>query len=160
MFCPNCGKADQSPETYCRQCGNYLYDYDKPVKRRQTPEDHIKANAALNLMTAISSVTLSILLFSIFLGRPDTHPVIYVTAGFLLAITAWQIQTFWRTMLLRQHFKKQKNRAADQPENPAAASSIESPPTRAQLNEADFENFAPASVVERTTKKLKVKSEK
>ena len=44
MFCPKCGKSEQSPETYCRQCGNYLQDYTKPAKRENTPEQHLKAN--------------------------------------------------------------------------------------------------------------------
>src|SRR5215216_6633405 len=100
MFCPKCGKADQLPETYCRQCGNYLPNFDKSAKKPTTPEDHIKANAVLSAMTVVASLILSTLLFLIFKNIPDTHPVIYVTAGFLLAIAAWQIQTFWRTKLL------------------------------------------------------------
>src|SRR5215204_3258767 len=103
MFCPKCGKADQSPETFCRQCGNYLPDFDKPARKQTTPEEHLKATAALNLMTAIVSATLAILLYLFFFNRLDTPVIIYITAGFLIAITAWQIQTFWRTLLLRKH---------------------------------------------------------
>ena len=154
MFCPKCGKADQSPETYCRQCGNYLPDFDNPVKKRTTPEEHIKANAVLSFLTAAASLTLSILLFLIFRNQTEVHPIIYVTAGFLLTITAWQIQTFWRTLLLKKHFKK-PNRDS---ENQTVPASLEAKPTSQLLTEADFENHVPASVVEKTTGKLRVKN--
>jgi hypothetical protein len=154
MFCPKCGKADNAPETYCRQCRIYLFDFDKPVKRRTKPEDHIKANAVLSLMTAIASLTLSILLFSMFLGREDTPVIIYVTAGFLIAMTAWQVQTFWRTMLLKKHFRKQKP-AAETTEEQNETPSLQAKTTNDLLPEADFENYVPAGVVERTTRKLK-----
>ena len=69
MFCPKCGKSDQSPETYCRQCGNYQNDFDKPAKKTTTPEQHLTANTVLSLMTAITSLTLAISLYAIFLGK-------------------------------------------------------------------------------------------
>jgi hypothetical protein len=159
MFCPKCGKADQSPETFCRQCGQYLQDYEKSVKKKIQPEEHLKANLFLNLLTALTSLTLAILLYSIFLGKEDTPVIIYVTAGFLTAMTAWQVQTFWRTILLRKHFKK-RNAAQKTSAEIQAAPYLESKPTNELLPEADFKDYVPASVVEKTTRKLKVKSKK
>jgi hypothetical protein len=158
MFCPKCGKADQSPETYCRQCGNYLQDYDKSVKKKTQPEEHLKANLFLNLLTAMTSLTLAILLYSIFLGKDNTPVIIYVTAGFLTAMTAWQIQTFWRTILLRKHFKKHKNNEQISAEVQTESPYLKAKPTKELLPEADFKDHVPASVVEKTTRKLKVKS--
>ncbi len=155
MYCPNCGKADQAPDTYCRRCGSFLPDFEK-AKKKTTPEEHIKANAALSLLTVIASLTLSVLLFLIFKNYPDPHPIIYVTAGFLITIAAWQIQTFWRTMLLRKHFTQPKNRTDSQSVPP----SFEIQPTNPLLSEADFENHVPASVVERTTRKLKAEKKR
>jgi hypothetical protein len=161
MFCPKCGKSDQSPETYCRQCGNYLHDYDKPAKKTTTPEQHLTANTVLSLMTAITSLTLAILLYSIFLGKPDTPIIIYITAGFLTAMTAWQIQTFWRSLLLRKHFKKQKPESANQLSGSNESQYIPAMPTKELLNEADLTNIVPSSVTENTTKNLiKVRNEK
>jgi len=157
MYCPKCGKADQSPETYCRQCGSFLPDFEKSVKKPIAPEEHIKANAVLSAMTIVASLILSTLLFLTFKNYPDTHPVIYVTAGFLIAIAAWQIQTFWRTMLLRKHFKKPKKQSDSSAANQSAERAFETNPTNSLLPEADFENQIPASVVEKTTRKLKVK---
>ncbi|HEY0458712.1 MAG TPA: hypothetical protein VGC97_06125 [Pyrinomonadaceae bacterium] len=155
MFCPNCGKADQQPETYCRQCGVYLFDFDKPVKRQTKPEEHIKANAVLSFLTALASLVLSILLFLVFKNYPDPHPIIYVTVGFLLTITAWQIQTFWRTLLIGKHFKKHRQKNDTTTESIEMNQSLEAKPTNELLPEADFENYVATSVVERTTKKLR-----
>ncbi len=157
MYCPKCGKSDQSPETYCRQCGIYLTDFEKLAKKETSPEDHIKANAFLNLLTAITSLTLAILLYTMFLGKEDTPVIIFITAGFLTAMTAWQIQTFWRTILLRKHFKKRTNDAANQTANKSEPQIVGTMPTRELLNEADLSNIVPASVTENTTKLLSEK---
>ncbi len=157
MFCPKCGKSDQSPETYCRQCGNYLHDYDKPVKKKVQPEEHLKANLFLNLLTAITSLTLAILLYSIFLGKQDTPVIIYVTAGFLTAMTAWQVQTIWRTILLRKHFNKRKDVAENQTIHETEPQQFETMPTKQLLNEADLGNLVPSSITENTTKHLSEK---
>ena len=154
MFCPNCGKPDQQINSFCRQCGQFLPDFDKIAKREISPEDHLKANTLLNLMTGIVSITLAILLFSLFLDRHDTPPIIYITAGFLTAIFAWQAQIFWRTTLL----KKQLTQRQSPPLESAAANErrqkIAIEPAAKNLPAADFENLVPSSVTERTTNKL------
>ena len=150
MFCPNCGAAEQSPETYCRQCGTFLPDLTKPAKRKVSPEDHIKANSALTLLSAVVSIALAITLYVMFLGREGTPIIIYITAGFLTALFAWQVQTFWRTRLLKRHFKKQIPPADAMPTLAAA-------PTPRSLDAADLSNAIPASVTENTTRTLSEK---
>ena len=144
MFCPRCGKAEQVSETYCRQCGFFLPDLSKPVKRELPPEDHLKANTVLNSMTIIVSFTLSILLFAV---KPGRHPLIYVTASLLLAIGGWHIQTFIRT----QQLKKQWKRRAPLTEIQTA---LKSSSTARLLDPADLRQALPASVTEHTTKHL------
>ena len=114
MFCPNCGKPDQTIETFCRQCGMFLPDFSKVKPREATPEEHLKANLTLNVMTAVASLTLAIVLYAVFLGRPDTPVIIYITAGFLIAMFAWQAQVFWRNLKLRTHFKRRQGASAAQ----------------------------------------------
>ena len=109
MFCPKCGKSDQIANSYCRQCGSFLPDFDKIKKREISPEEHLKINFVLNLMTAFVSITLAILLYSFFLGGENTHPLIYITAGFLTAMFFWQAQVFWRTLQLKKQFPKRNN---------------------------------------------------
>lgn len=155
MFCPKCGKADQKIETYCRQCGTFLPDFEKS-KKPITPEAHLTANSVLSLMTAVVSLSLGIVLFSIFLPKEGTPVIIYVTAGFLLAMCAWQVQTFIRTLMLKKHFKRPQPQSV-KPEIEAAETTPldENPvPTNKLLNEADLSRAVPSSVVENTTKNL------
>ena len=152
MFCPKCGKADQSAETYCRQCGTFLPDLTKPAKREPPPEENIKVNTVLSMMTVIVSFTLAILLY-IFLGfRETTHPLIYATAGLLLAMGAWHIQTFIRTRRLKRQWKT-RMMPVDSESN-----GIRSVATDKQLDMPDFENMLPASVTDRTTTHLAEKT--
>jgi hypothetical protein len=156
MYCPRCGKSEQLSETYCRQCGLFLPDLSKPVKREIPPEEHLKANTFLNLLTIIVSFTLSFLLFAIV---PDKHPLIYVTAGLLIAIGAWHIQTFIRTEQLKKQWKRRTPLTEINPVELQAAST-EPPPafksasTAKLLDQAVFKERLPASVTENTTRHL------
>ncbi len=146
MFCHKCGQADQSSETFCRQCGTYLTDPTKPPKKSITPQEHVTANLILSALTIIACFTLSVLLF-VNRGFPaSTQPLILTTSVLLAAMGIWQIQTFWRTLELRKHFKKRK-----QPKEPE---SEEVPATGRLLQEADLENFVPTSVTDHTTREL------
>ena len=153
MFCPKCGNADQQENAYCRNCGMFLPDFDKVKNQRITPEQHLKANLVLNFMTAIASLALAIMLYVFVVGKGDTSPLIYVTAGFLTAMFAWQVQIIIRTFMLKKHFVK--NKPDDQSQN--AIPKFENLKTRELLNEADFSNNVPTSVTENTTSKLKEK---
>ncbi len=155
MFCPNCGKSDQEINTYCRQCGKFLPDFDKLKKRETSPEEHLKVNTVLNVMSAVVSITLAILLYSFFLGQENTPPVIYITAGFLTAMFFWQAQIFWRNILLKRQIPKRNINSASENEKLSEKSKTEN-----LLSEADLSDFIPASVTEYTTKNLKEKAEK
>ena len=154
MFCPRCGKAEQLPETYCRQCGLFLPDLSKPVKREIPPEEHLKANTVLNSLTIIVSFTLAFMLLAII---PNKHPLIYVTAGLLIAIGAWHIQTFIRT----QQLKKQWKRRTPLTEIQAAETqpAFKSASTAELLDQANFADSIPASVTENTTRHLAERSQ-
>jgi hypothetical protein len=149
MFCPKCGNADQTPETYCRQCGVFLPDLSKPFKPESPPEENLKVNTVLSLMTVIVSFTLAILLWVFFGFRSSTHPLIYVTAGLLLAMGGWHIQTFIRTRRLKRQWKRRHHGAET-----AAAPMVSSASTGKLLENADFENMVPASVTDHTTRHL------
>lgn len=104
------------------------------------------------MMTVIVSFALAILLY-IFLGfRENTHPLIYATAGLLIAMGGWHIQTFIRARRLKRQWK----RRVDQVETEPIA--IGSSAKGKQLEMPDFENLVPTSVTDRTTKHLTEKT--
>jgi hypothetical protein len=158
MFCPNCGNGDQTPETYCRRCGTFLPDLSKPAKKREaTPEENLKANSFLTLMTVIVSFSLAITLY-IFLGfRDETHPLIYATAGFLIAMGAWHIQTFIRTRQLKRQWER-KYRPPNLEKESKDAKQFEAAPAAQQLPDADLTDAVPMTVTEATTKNLSRKT--
>ena len=151
MYCPRCGKAEQAPETFCRQCGLFLPDLSKPLKRELPPEDHLKANAVLNALTIIVSFTLSILLFAL---KPSTHPLIYATAGILIAIGAWHIQTFIRTQKLKKQWKRRTPLTEGKPDLSETQPAFKSASTAKLLGHATFTDAVPTSVTENTTAHL------
>jgi len=152
MFCPRCGKAEQLPESYCRQCGLFLPDLAKPTKRESPPEEHLKANTVLSLLTITASFTLAILLYAFFGFRPNTHPLIYVTAGLLLGMGGWHIQTFIRTQQLKKQWQRRAPLGGIQAQHEPMA--LESASTGKLLDAANFIDAVPASVTETTTRHL------
>lgn len=156
MFCPRCGKAEQVPETYCRQCGLLLPDLSKPAKREIPAEEHLKANTVLNSMTIIVSFTLSILLFVV---KPGRHPLIYVTAGLLIAIGAWHIQTYIRTQKLKKQWKRRTPLTEPEAGSAETQPAVKSASTGELLDQADFADSIPASVTEHTTRHLVERSQ-
>lgn len=156
MFCPKCGKAEQLPETYCRQCGVFLPDLSKPFKREAPPEDHFKANTVLSVLTIVVCAVMATLIYSMLAFRPDTHPLTYVTAGMFIAIGGWHIQTLIRTLKLKKQFRKRMRPA--EVEVDAGLPAFEARTTSKLLDPADMTNAVPASVTENTTRHLAEKA--
>lgn len=109
----------------------------------------MNSNAVLSVMTVVVALGLATLLYVMLGFRENTHPLIYVTAGFLIAIAAWNVQTFWRTMLLRKHLKSLP-RGVDE----IAETRILGMPANNELPAANFNDIVPPSVVDATTRRL------
>jgi len=97
-------------------------------------------------MTIVASFTLSFFLFLVLGFRSFTHPLIYVTAGVLLAMGGWHIQTLIRTLMLKNQWKRRVP-LSEPPEFKSAT-------TGKLLDEADFTDAIPVSVTEHTTRHL------
>ncbi len=141
MYCPNCGSRNQFVNSYCRNCGGFLPDFEKLAENRITPQQHLTVNSVLGGMTAVVSAALAIALYWNFLGREDTHFLIYLTAGFLTAIFFWQVQVIWRNVILKRHLPER-----------GAIPSVESEPK--QMNPGDPDAFIPADRVRETNREL------
>jgi len=105
-------------------------------------------------MTIVASFTLSFLLFLVLGFRSFTHPLIYATAGILLAIGGWHIQTLIRTLLLKKQWKRRAPLSEIQAATPETPMAFKSAPTAKLLDGADFADTIPVSVTEHTTRHL------
>ena len=76
--------------------------------------------------------------------------LIYITAGFLLAMGAWHIQTLTRTIMLRKQLRKWSRSGREEREELAS----HEPYTQKSLKTADLDDMVPASVTEHTTRHL------
>lgn len=153
MFCPNCGNADQQTDTYCRSCGDFLTDFKRKTKKRETPAEQFKSTLIFNGMSAFAALSMAIMLYIFHLGNPNTHWSVYLAAALLISISSWQIASFFNNRKLKKRFIREK-------ESNAEIMEFQMPKTNQSLPEADFSDNVPASVVENTTRKLKGESRK
>lgn len=143
MYCPKCGRADQQPEHFCIGCGQFLPDLESIESKLTSPKVHLNANITLSGMTIVVCLTLIVLNW-IFTDSGSHSMMSYVTWGFLFAITAWHIQSLWRSIILRRHFVEHE-RAREMPKAP----------TERQLRAvAAADQTEPARVTKRTTNRL------
>jgi hypothetical protein len=105
-------------------------------------------------MTILASFTLAILLYAILGFRENTHPLIYVTAGLLLGIGGWHIQTLIRTQQLKKQWKRRTPLSESQGAWQETPPAFKPASTGKLLNQADIADTVPASVTENTTRHL------
>ncbi|HKS27189.1 MAG TPA: hypothetical protein VJS44_05190 [Pyrinomonadaceae bacterium] len=164
MFCPNCGKSEQQPDSYCRSCGQFLTDFSgksyliNKILGGNKPETQVNINLAINIVTTLASS----LLLGFLNGYYDSlyektgqkaPTVIYLVYVFLGLVAAWQTLGFIVNSRLKKKLSARKKGEApvDSSTNERAALSGS---TQKSLPQADFDNVVPASIVEDTTKML------
>ncbi|MEO8072342.1 MAG: hypothetical protein ABI686_03755 [Acidobacteriota bacterium] len=99
---------------------------------------------------------MAIMLYVFHLGNPNTHWSVYLAATLLISIASWQTASFFNNRKLKQRFVREKE--TDKTETDAEIKEFQMPKTKQSLPEADYSGNVPLSVVENTTKKLKVES--
>ncbi len=157
MFCPKCGKGEQNKKAYCRNCGEFLPDFDKINNlgfTAKTPEENIKTSLYLSVFSSLISFIMAILLIVIHFGKESTHPIVYLSAAFFIVIGIWQIVNVSNGLHLKKQFSKRKENAETVELNEKFISPAK---TAELLNEANLENVVPMSVTETTTKNLREK---
>jgi hypothetical protein len=154
MFCPKCGNPNQTENSYCRNCGVFLPDFDKLVKKETSPEQQISISSTFNFLSAVISLILTILLHILYTGKEGTPIIIYVVIGFLTANFFWQAQAFWRVRQLKKELPKRRVEELAGSIQPK----IESPfSTDKLLPQAEFSDVISTSVTKDSTKNLKQK---
>jgi len=164
MYCPNCGKSDQSPESYCRSCGEFLTDYSgksyliNKLLGGSTPETQINVSLTINAVTAFVSSLLLGFLNGYFDAQYErtgqsAPPIIYLVYIFLALVFIWQFLSFVIGTRLKKKLSGRKKVLASV-EQSADENVVPTRSTQKPLPQADFENVVPASVAEETTKIL------
>jgi hypothetical protein len=164
MFCPNCGKSDQSPDSYCRNCGEFLYDFSaksyllNKILGGITPKTQIKVNLIINVVTLFASF----LLLGFLKGYYDslyektgelTPRIIYLVYIFLGLISAWQFLSLLINSKLNKKLAR-RNKASIPNGSSVSENDLSSPSTQRSLPQMDINNINSVNVTQRTTKIL------
>lgn len=89
MFCSKCGAADQTADSYCRQCGEWVADPNRRRGRfgRSSRESKITKMRVLQLVSAGLSLASAIMILVYLKNDGDKQLLrIAVMCGFLVAI--------------------------------------------------------------------------
>ena len=106
MFCPDCGAADQSPNAYCKRCGQWLSDQKSlKSKRANTPEKRMKTMVVFNALSAAFSLASAIALYT-SIGMPTAKAAMLVSGAFCSVIAVHQTISCFLTLQLMQRFKR------------------------------------------------------
>lgn len=167
MFCPNCGKGEQAPESYCRSCGEYLTDYSaksyliNKLLGGAGPRSQVKINIAINMLTGLASSLLLGFLnghYDALRERTGEGPpqVIYYVYVFLALVLVWQVFG----LIVNSRLKKKMDGEKKQKPQPLAAArgaerdGVAPPPERKSLQTGQMDPIPPESVTQQTTKRL------
>ena len=151
MFCPKCGADDQSAESYCKRCGEWLPDLDALARprlfRKSTREQKIRKMRILEAISAGLSLTSAAIIISVLAGGGETQLLILaVFCCFIVA--AYQVVNFYLGHKLQQRVEQSRAEGTGEIKSGAAES------VRA-LETGDATPFVGGrSVVEGTTKLL------
>ena len=164
MYCPHCGKGEQTPDAYCRGCGEFLPDYAgnsyliKRLLGGVKPETQVNVSLSISLVTAAVSLLLLVFLNGYFdaqqtrTGDP-TPPLTYLAYAFLASVAAWQLLSF--VIGLRLKTKLGGRRSGEgYVVGPAGEQGGVPEGSGQALSPADFENMTPPSVTEEKTRPL------
>lgn len=163
MFCPNCGKGQQEPGSYCRDCGEFLTDFSaksyllNKLLGGSGPRAQVRAGLVINAVTFLVSVFLLGFLNGHFDAQRERTGegapwIIYMVYVFLGLVLAWQFLGLVVNLKLLKKLGRRENQGAqDAPGHEAR----DLPPGRARgsLPEGGAEDAA-GGAAQRTTKIL------
>jgi uncharacterized protein with PQ loop repeat len=164
MFCPNCGKSDQKSDTYCRQCGEFIFNPSNKFNPLSAflgggnPEKQINLGIFISLTTAIASF----LLVGFLIGYYEAHfertgesapTVVYAVYVFLALVGFWQFLSLIIGLQVKSKFNRRKSIDGENVFVPQE-NVLSSAETRELLPEADTQNLVDTSVTENTTRNL------
>ena len=126
MFCPGCGAADQSTNSFCRRCGKYLHD-PSPWRRRDSPERAALWLAVVSVPAFLSCLALMVVIFLVTV-RGGGRAYLIISYGLCGGLAGFSAGCFLYGLRLRRRFLNAREPAngmspkeADADRLPAAA---------------------------------------
>lgn len=105
MFCSKCGAQDQTAESYCTRCGDWLPDIDALAKpglfRKRTREEKIRKMRVLEVVSAGLALTSAAIILSVLYGNSDVQ-LLFLSFVCCLVIAMYQIVNFYLGRKLQQ----------------------------------------------------------
>src|SRR5258705_2310277 len=151
MFCPMCGTESQSPNGYCKGCGEWLPDIKRRTRARfggETPQQHIFTGLFMSTISTLAALFSATALYATYLGAGDAKWWVYVAAAFCVCIAGWQMSSFVVSLKLQRRLKKAH-------EESSLASELDAQRSSPALSPGDMTNFVSSpSVTENTTRTL------
>ena len=147
LFCSKCGAPDQSAESYCKRCGDWIPDVDALTRRglfrKSTREEKLRKMRVLEMVSAGLSLTSAAIIAAVLVGN-DTQ---FLFLAFLccLFVALYQGVNFYLGRNLQQKINQSRvKETGTLPESRVGA-----------LNSGEATEFVNnVSVVENTTKRL------
>jgi|SRR5215813_1888726 len=150
MYCSTCGAANQSENSYCKRCGQWLPDIrgrSRVAFGGETPQQNVFTSLFMSALSTLAALFSAIALYATYLGAGDAKWSVYFAAAFCLCIAGWQASSFFITLKLRRRMANARNQSA-----PTGELDYRQTPA---LNPADVSAFvATPSVTENTTQIL------
>jgi hypothetical protein len=146
MFCSNCGKSKQEPDSHCRACGEFLNDPSSkmPAFGGNTTRQNINSINILSLIAAFASLLAAIWMYVTQFNVPTA---LYFGASILLCSAFWHLSNVFVAMKLKRRLEMPNTSAAtNDPLQPAKALELQP-----EMNQRDL---VPPSITEQTTKHL------
>src|SRR5260370_35426895 len=107
MFCPSCGAADQSPNAYCKRCGEWLADKKSFSGRSASkPEERMTAMIVFNGLSALLALFSAITLYATYLNTPEAKWSVYVAGACCLVIAIHQMISLSFALELKLRLKR------------------------------------------------------
>ena len=151
MFCPKCGAGDQTADSYCKRCGEWLPDMTALARpglfRKRTREEKIRKMRILEAISAGLSLTSAAIIFSILATGRNTE-LLFLAAICGVVVAVYQVVNFYLGYNLQRRIDQSREDSTPQVSLPADN-------RLGQLNSADTSQIAQMhSVVDNTTELL------
>ncbi len=98
LFCPKCGAGEQSHESYCRSCGEWLPNLEHigglGLFRAASREDRVQRIRVLELISIGMSLTSALIVFLFLTGLLDRN-LLYLVVAFGIVVSVYQIANMY-----------------------------------------------------------------